>query len=378
MIYPIDSPFEWLMLALLISFCLVQIIIHFINFIPFVQYKKNETSVQKLEGVSIVISARSEYDYLTQLIPKLTEQNYPDFEIVVVDDASWDKSKELIEQFEIQYPNVKGVFVTEDMKKQTLGKKLALTLGIKAAKNNIILLTDADCVPLSDKWIYQMALPFHQNKDTEIVLGYSPFYKTKTFTNFLSRIDNLWTAILYLSSAIKKNPYMGVGRNLSYKKSLFMNNKGFANHLHIVSGDDDLFVQDNANSKNTAVCFNPESFVYSHSKSNISDWIQQKTRHNHVGKYYKSKHQFKLGFIIFSHAMVWFLFIANLLIGNNWFWSILILILYWSIKFPIIFNSFKRLKNSKMAFYLPLFDLFYLFYNMIFGYITLIYKQKKW
>lgn len=364
--------------AVFCIFIILQLTFHLYHFVPFIKYKLPKDTENNTDGVSIIISARAEYDNLKLLIPALLNQKYPNFEIIIVDDASWDNTRDLIEEFVISNNNIKGVYVTEDMKKHTLGKKLALTLGIKAASNEILLFTDADCVPASENWIQKMANVYKQNPNTEIVLGYSPFNRKGTLTNLLSRIDNLWTALLYFSFAIKRNPYMGVGRNLSYKKSLFMRIKGFASHLHVLSGDDDLFIQDASNNQNTDVCLEPDGFVFSESKKTFSDWMVQKTRHHHVGKYYKSNHKRSLGYQYTIHFLFWMSVFANMLFYSNIIWVAIALCVYWIIKTIIIYQSFRKFHNSKMAWALPVFDFLYLFYNITFGIISIFHKQKKW
>jgi len=364
--------------AALCIFIILQLAFHLLYFIPFIKYKLPKNADNNSEGVSIIISARAEYDNLNILIPALLKQQYPNFEIIIIDDASWDHTKDLIEAFVKSNNNIKGVYLTEDMKKHTLGKKLALTLGIKAASNEILLFTDADCVPASEFWIQKMANIYLKNPNTEIVLGYSPFNRKKTTINLLSRIDNLWTALLYFSFALKKNPYMAVGRNLSYKKSLFMRTKGFANHLHVLSGDDDLFIQDASNNLNTDICLHPNAFVFSESKKYFSDWMVQKTRHHHVGRYYKSNHKRSLGFQYAIHFLFWMSVFANFLFYSNIIWLTIALCLYWTIKTIIIYESFRKFQNSKMAWALPIYDFLYFFYNITFGIISIFHKQKKW
>jgi hypothetical protein len=191
-------------------------------------------------------------------------------------------------------------------------------------------------------------------------------------------MDNLWTAILYFSYAVRNKAYMGVGRNMSYKKSLFLKVKGFASHLHVLSGDDDLFVRDAANSSNTAICIHPDSFMFTSSKTSFSTWYLQKKRHTFVGKYYKFKDKLKLGFIGLSHALMWVLIVFNLFLLSNWFWTLILLLLFWMIKFPLVFMAFKKLKHKYKTVWMPLFDLFYVIYNAMFGLVNLFNKQKKW
>jgi len=359
-------------------FAIIQLVYH-INIFGRITKKIPYELVEKnWQGVSIIIAARSEYENLQKLIPALLEQHYPNFEIIIVDDASWDGTTGYLEELEKTEPKVKGVYITDDMKKNYQGKKLALSLGIKAASNDIILLTDADCMPSSNNWIKHMVLPYHGNQETEIVLGYSPFNSTSSIVNLFSRMDNVYTALSYFSYAIGNDPYMGVGRNLSYKRSLFFKLKGFASHLHIAPGDDDLFIQDAANANNTAICIHPESFMFTESKKSFGDWFRQKKRHNFVGKYYKSSHKFKLGLFAFTHAMFWLSFAANCFVYQSLGWALILLGLYWMIKWPIVYMAFKKLKQANNSIWMPIFDALFFGYNAVFGLVTIFGRQKKW
>jgi len=379
MFFPLNLTF--LSIVLLATLCILmvlQLLYHLLVFGKIFKYKIPIQSNTKWQSVSIVISARSELENLKVLIPKLLEQNYPYFEIVIIDDASWDGTTGYLEELQKTETKIKAVFVNEDMKKNSKGKKLALTLGIKAAKNDILLLTDADCLPTSNEWIMQMALPYHQNSETEIVLGYSPFKDVKGFLGLLCSMENLLTATSYFSFALGKNPYMGVGRNLSYKRSLFFKVKGFASHHHIASGDDDLFIQDAATISNTAVCIAPQAFMPTSSKTTFKEWYAQKKRHNYVGKYYKAKHQRSLAYFGFTHFLFWLNVAFCLCLAETRYWALTLVLLFWVIKTPFIYSIFKRFGKANKAFWLPIFDVLFLFYNLIFGLVRLFGKQRKW
>lgn len=372
------EPISIILLSVMAFFAIIQLVYH-INIFGRITKKIPYELVEKnWQGVSIIIAARSEHENLQKLIPALLEQNYPNFEIIIVDDASWDGTTGYLEELEKIEPKVKGVFITDDMKKNYQGKKLALSLGIKASSNDIILLTDADCMPSSNNWIKHMVLPYHGSEETEIVLGYSPFNPSGSLVNLCSRMDNVYTAISYFSYAINKDPYMGVGRNLSYKRSLFFKLKGFASHLHIAPGDDDLFIQDAANSKNTAICIHPESYMFTESKKSFGDWFRQKKRHNFVGKYYKSSHKLKLGLFAFTHALFWLSFAANCFVYQSLGWALILLGLFWFIKWPIVYMAFKKLKQANNSIWMPIFDALFFGYNTVFGLVTIFGRQKKW
>jgi glycosyltransferase involved in cell wall biosynthesis len=365
-------------LSLLLLFIIIQLVYPFAYYLKLIKHPKQVLLEQNWQAVSIIVCARSEFQNLQTLIPTLLALDYPEFEVIIVDDASWDGSTRYLEELQKTEPRLKAVFVTEDMKKQYVGKKLALSLGLKAAKNEIILLCDADCLPASDQWIKYMVQAYHTNPNIEIVLGYSPFNKSPNFINLVARMENTYTGLSYFSYALNADPYMGVGRNLSYKRALFFKNKGFASHLHIAPGDDDLFINEVANNSNTAICCHPDAFVMTNAKLSFGEWFQQKKRHNFAGKYYKRSHQLKLGFFAFSHAMLWFALCANLIFLSSFGWALSMLGLYWLIKWPLMFYAFKKLKQTGLVVWVPIFDFLYLIYNVCFGFITLFGKQRKW
>ena len=190
------------------------------------------------------------------------------------------------------------------------GKKFPLSVGIKTAKHEILLLTDADCLPATEHWISSMQSAYEDQ--TEIVLGYGAFHKKKGWLNKLIRWECYHTALQYFSYAKAGLPYMGVGRNLSYRKRVFYRHNGFTSHHQISGGDDDLFVNMAANKSNTRIQLDPNSFTLSKPATNWKQWMRQKNRHYSTGKYYKAIHKFILVFdlwmflyyIIFAPALI--------------------------------------------------------------------------
>ena len=217
----------------------------------FIFYKKKAfccTCAQ--EPVSVIICARNEADNLDNYLPVILSQDYPDYEVIVVNDCSTDNSDIILKKYLEQYPQLRISTIKED-KKFSHGKKLAVTIGIKAAKYDRLLFTDGDCKPESNQWLSLMAANF--SADTSIVLGYGGYFPQPGLLNKYIRYDTLMIALQYFSFALCKIPYMGVGRNLAYKRSLFYAGKGFSTHFHLASGDDDLFVNENATKTNTAI-----------------------------------------------------------------------------------------------------------------------------
>jgi cellulose synthase/poly-beta-1,6-N-acetylglucosamine synthase-like glycosyltransferase len=306
------STTSLVLLAILAFATFTQLIYYWLVFVRLAFYKRSVANVSdrgKPPGVSIVMSARDEYHHLVKNLPALLAQDYPDFEVVVVNHTSSDETASLLKELAPFHPNLKVVNIEQELN-FFKGKKFPLSIGIKSAKNDLLLLTDADCKPASNQWIKHVVQ--HYDTKTEVVLGYGPYDKQKGLLNLLIRYDTFIVAMQYLSYALAGIPYMGVGRNLSYRKSLFIKNKGFTSHYRISSGDDDLFINKVANRRNTTIEIYPESFVYSEPKTTFTGYFRQKRRHLTTGKYYKAKFKWLLGLFSFTQTLFWVMFILLL------------------------------------------------------------------
>ena len=257
--------------------------------------------------VSVIICAKNEAENLRDFLPAILEQNYPKYEVIVVNDGSTDESNEVLEKYREKYPNLYHTFIPMDAK-YISHKKICLTVGIKAAKYENLLLIDADCEPAGKEWISSMVRNFVGK--SEIILGYGGHKYKKGLLNKMISFDVLFIALQYMGFALKKKTYMGVGRNLSYKKELFFKNKGFASHLNLASGDDDLFVKEIANKENIRVEFSPESVTWSARKMTFRSFFYQKERHLSTSPYYTFATRTRIGMEIFSRAIFYALFIA--------------------------------------------------------------------
>jgi len=333
-----------------------------------------KVSEQKLP-VSVVVCARNEYENLLTFLPQILEQDYPDFEVVVVNDASDDESIYLLRDYAKKYPNLKIVDLKESLN-NFKGKKFPLSIGIKSAKNEIVLLTDADCAPVSPEWIDRMQSRYHDST-IQIVLGYGGYKKEKGLLNKLIRFDAMRVAMNYLSLALSGLPYMGVGRNLSYRKSLFYKNKGFISHYRIPSGDDDLFINEVATRKNTRVEVSHESFTLSAPKTTWSEWIRQKRRHLSTVRYYRIYHQILLFIYPLSEIAFYgtFLFLALCLYQPLWLFPVFGLRLL-STAF-IYKRIMKRLNENNFWMWVPFFEIFFFFFHS-FSFLTKSLNRGKY
>ena len=279
---------------------------------------------QSLPGVTVVISARNEGYNLEHYLQAVLTQDYPVFEVFVVDDGSQDDTSDVIERYKGEYPNIRTTFVPKGARVSST-KKLALTMAAKSAKYDYLLLTDADCCPESDQWIRSMMSGFDQDT-TEVVLGYGGCFYTKGKINRLSRYDTVYTGLLYLGAAIAGKPYMGVGRNLAYKKSTFFSHGGFAGMAHQLAGDDDLFVNKVATRNNTAVVLNRESVTWSPSKLTWHDWVQQKRRHLSVSPAYRWQTKLWLTTEPVVRALFYTAIILTAVFGHPVSWAVALLL----------------------------------------------------
>lgn len=258
--------------------------------------------------VTVVICARNELANLTELLPLLNNQNYPAFEVLVMDDRSTDGTDAFLEHDIIDLSHVRFIRIDKEHEHIT-AKKYALTIALKKAAYPTVLLTDADCRPDSPDWLAQMVAPL-TNPDKAIVLGFSPYEHRPGFLNLLIRSETLFTAVQYFSLALAGRPYMGVGRNLAYRAKTFFDNRGFYTHKNVLGGDDDLFINEVATGRNTAICLAPDAFTWSKPKETWAEWRIQKRRHLNVGKYYKSGNKLRLGLLSGSHVLSWLLALA--------------------------------------------------------------------
>lgn len=323
--------------------------------------------------VSVVICARNEAENLRKNLPFFLNQDYPVFEVIVVNDNSFDKTWDLLLDVSKKNPILRPINLNE----VTLpGKKTALTEGILAARYDVVLLSDADCRPASRHWLRLMQSVLQDDKD--IGLGFSPYRSEKGFLNIFIRFEAIYTAIQYLSFSLVKFPYMGVGRNLIYRKSLFFRAGGFRSHEEIASGDDDLFVNQAADARNTVICIHPNAFVYSQPESSWRGYYHQKSRHLTTGRRYRRRHQAALGALSASH----FLHYAAALALVAGFGSVAAVVTGYLVRMCVVSCCYSRIlkkfQDEKVLRWIPLLDALFTGYFLAFAPILLIGNSKQW
>jgi len=262
-------------LALFILMLVIQLGIHWIRFSKLAFFKRYPRIKRndELEPVSIVVCARDAYEQLTELIPMLLGQDYPQFEVVVVNDCSDDETEEYLKDLERREPRIKPVQLRQHLNFFN-GKKFPLSMGIKSASYDLMVLTDFDCMPTSEQWLRSVVSCY--DYDTEVVIGYARLRDTGGLLNRLMRFENLQNGMMYLSSALAGKPYMGVGKNLSYRQRLFFENKGFTSHYGKNAGEDDLFISQVATKKNTKVQVDDENTITCAPSGSFITWARER------------------------------------------------------------------------------------------------------
>lgn len=326
--------------------------------------------------LSIIICAYNEQENLKTFLPTVLQQDYPNYEVIVVDDCSSDDTPWILQNFKLQFPHLRTVDIKEHIQLKH-SKKFALTLGIKAAKHEHLVMTDADCQPQSTQWLKEIGGAYSKSK--EIILGYSPYFKTSGFLNRVVRFETTHTAMSYLSYALKRNSYMGVGRNLSYLKSLFFKGKGFNAHMHIKSGDDDLFINQNATKQNVAIAIHPDAHIYSVAKDTWKSYYKQKARHSGASVAYKKSHQRMLGTQLVTAFLFYvFILIAWIAFPSLWYFAMSAFLLRYICQLFVFSPIFSKLQVRDLLLWLPLLDVFFYFYICLNGIFNRNKKQQSW
>ena len=320
-------------------------------------------------GVTVLIAVKNDADKLISNLPFITAQNYPTFEVIIVDDHSDEIEKEELSKGISNFSNIRLIH-----SERTTGKKSALSLGVENARYPYILCTDADCQPSSNLWIQSM---IDQSTTNGMTLGYSPYYSVKGLLNLFVRFETVMTGMQYLSWAMMGRPYMGVGRNLFFAKDLFQRINPYNQHMDIPYGDDDLFVQQASAITTISVSVDPDSFLYTEAPTTFPGWLKQKHRHLSAGHHYNWNSWWKPGLYGIALILHWILLIVLFITGCS----------FWILGFMVaglLFRAFTYrawantlLEKGTVPWY-PVMELFYAVYLGCMGVFTAIFKKKAW
>ena len=370
------------MTLFLLSICIAIVVIHFGYYtviFNFFNFNKSQVYPDNTPPVSVIICAKNEAENLETYLPYLVNQKYPDFELVLINDRSYDETSVILETYKKKYSFIKIVTI-EEADYFYGNKKYALTLGIKAATHDCLLLTDPNCKPKSEFWIQEMAQQFQASK--KIVLGYATYqYVPKSILNKLIRFETLMTALQYFSFAKIGSPYMGVGRNLMYSKATFLKNKGFHQHIRLLSGDDDLLINQIATKENTSICVNEQAQIVSFPKDSFKNWILLKKRHISTAAFYKPTHKFFLSLYTLNRLLFWIVLPTSLFYVESSFYQLIILGLITCkliSEYVVVGIAAKKLKEKGLTIFIPILDICLLFFQIYLFVHNSIHKPKKW
>lgn len=368
-----DSIAPWVITYLLGSVALIQLFWLFFFYLRIALHKHKQGS--NFPPVSVIITARNEEDNLFHLLPKVLEQDYPNYEVIVVNHQSVDDSSHILKAFERKYAHLKIIEIERNRHLKN-GKKLPLTIAIKGAKHKHLMFTDADCSTSSNQWLKEMASQFSTQE--EIVIGYAPYEKEAGVLNRIIRLDTVMVALNYLAYAKGGAAYMGVGRNMGYTKRLFMENDGFKSHYAIQSGDDDLFIQEVAKKRNYTVCISDNAFCYSKAENTWKDWIKQKSRHFTTADHYRVIKKLLLGIYPLTLLLFYISFIT--LCIYSWLCWLTIVVFTGVVLFKWIIQgrSMIVLREREFAWLFPFWDVFYALLAPILYYTTDKSTETKW
>ncbi|PQJ74024.1 glycosyltransferase [Polaribacter gangjinensis] len=355
-----------------IAFTAIQIAYYLVFTSVF--FSKKGTKKQATFPVSVIIFAKNNAENLTNFLPSILSQNYPTFEVVLIDNNSSDNTEEVINSFALTNSNIKLVSV-ENNEAFWGSKKYALTLGIKAAKYEYLLFIEPNCKPISEFWISEMSQEFSIEKS--IVLGYSTIKNEKNISNFLIRFYHFISALQYLNFAKLGIPFMADGKNLAYTKSEFYRAKGYINHMKQELGEDDLFIQDAANETNTAFCIQKNSFTESVFLQTFSNWFLNQRKKVFLKKRYQPKHRFLIG--LFSVSKFLF-YVLGIILCFFYPYEIMLSFFgtYFLIQFIVIGIASKRMEEKNLIFFLPFLDISFLLIQISIFIANLTSKPTHW
>ncbi len=363
-----------LMVVALVVLCLYYGLYHFR--VGRWQLKPKTTGMPTGEPpVSVVLTARNDANWLKENLVYLLEQDYPNFEVVVVDYLSQDDTQFVLKLLKDYYPHLKVVPFKEDVN-LFQGKKYPLSIGIKSAKNDILLLADPDCTPNNMQWLRGMVKGYAAS-GTQIVLGYCGLKRTKTLLGVMQQYDNLAYSTHYLGSALLGHPYTGTGRNLSYRRQFFFRQGAFIRHYNVAAGSDDLFVYQNADKQNTAICITPDALLTTEPQKTFAQWHHLRlervaTRNWHSVASRLSEDILPLANIVFYAAAVMLLARA----GSPWGVALIALLLKWAWQIVAMAQPARRFDAGLVYLAAPLLEIYFIIANTILILIPLPNNRK--
>ncbi|NND77378.1 MAG: glycosyltransferase [Flavobacteriales bacterium] len=360
-----------MLLYLSIAGLVVILFYYFFFFLALDQPKHTSRSLDQ-KSISVVLCARNELQNLKQFLPKFLLQDHENFEVIVVNDRSSDGTQAFLQEMSDKDERLRVIQIVKGQNDH--GKKGALLVGLTSAEHEYIVVSDGDCYPVSDQWLKLYDESFSENK---VVLGYGPYEKVNGFLNALIRFDTMTIAAQYLSFALKGVPYMGVGRNLGYKKDL-ISEQSMGSHLHVKSGDDDLLIQEISNHKNTVICMDRRHWTLSVPKKTWKSYWKQKRRHLTTGRRYRSIHKLLLSALPIS--LVGFYFLCGILLFKYEYRSTVIMMLSVKVitQFIVYWKISRYLGEKDLVLFSPILEFISVLYNAFAASSLLLTKKVEW
>jgi len=353
------------------SAAFIQLLYLWVLFGRFAFSRKKYVS-NSLPPATIVITAHNQISGLEENLLLYLGQDYPNFEVLVVNDNSDDGSGDLLKEYMQIYPRLHIVELTQSLN-WFKGKKFPLSLGIKSANNDLVVITDAHCKPASHLWLQEMVSAY--KPETEIVLGYST-YDIPSKINIWLRFWNFFDALFYFAMAQWGMPFKGVGKNLSYRRKLFYKQKGFISHYTISVGDDELFINKAATSKNTSWRISKDSVMRSVKEITFGAWWKKEITRLMLREYFKTGHRFILSFNALTIIVFYVLFVVLLTLKAGWIMILSIFVLRLISQLIVYGYAQKRFGEKKLLLLTPFFEIFLMLIDIII-WVGLLFTKRK-
>ncbi|MDR0606309.1 MAG: glycosyltransferase [Bacteroidales bacterium] len=365
--------------CILLGCLLVQLLFYWVIFSRFAFNRVLKRDKKVYSGISVVICVKNDCSYLEQFLPVVLTQDYPDYEVIIVNDNSNDDTEHILREMQQVHKHLHVISIATQSSKGN-DNKLALAVGIKSAKNDLILMTNADCQPRSSSWIKELAVCTTDKK--AIVLGYKTYNSKKGLLNILIRFDALYTAIRYFSFALTGCPYMGVKSNMLYSKEMFLQNNDYLLAYKMEAGENDLFISKMMNKHNTTISYSYSSQVVSSlCYQSFSEWVNRKEKHVRAMKYAKPTSKFFLKLYWYTGLLFYILLVVTLCLSANIILGIGFLLGVYFIRLIsqwfIFAKACNKLNEKQLIKYVPLMDIFFMFLIPLVDVLT-FQKQSRW
>ncbi|WNJ19593.1 glycosyltransferase [Pontibacter sp. G13] len=345
----------WIALAFSLAYLCFQALLT----IGILRLKSVPTTKQKAP-ISVVIAAKNEAANLWRCLESVRNQEYGDFEVILVLDRCEDHSLEIAEEFQLTFPQLRIIEV-HNVPEDWSPKKYALQMGIEAARYDLLAFTDADCV-------LEPQVLAHVNRQSqdgnEVILGLGWYERRSGWLNRFIQFETYYVAFQYIGAAALGMAYMGVGRNLAYRRKAYERVGGMEAIREHLSGDDDLLVNQAAQAGRVGTMIAPGSRSWSIPKESFAGWVRQKNRHVSASHQYSLSSKTLLGAFHGSHIGM---YVATILtcwqietsLAGFSLYIIRLLLSWWMVR-----KTGSKLGSPTLGAAFPILDLLFFLYNL--------------